>query len=179
VSALDTTVDVDMKDLALDDSLLAVALLTAVLVPDDFTLTLAIGADGLETLDHRTHLSHHVFHAAPVTASALLDSALLASDTGALGADDRFLQSELRDLAAVDVFETDLVNVGDCACLLGALFAATAHSSAKHASEGAAAAAKELRKQIFSRHAAATASTALLEAFLAILVVDLAPLWVG
>jgi hypothetical protein len=105
VAALDTTVNVNMEDLPLDDSLLAVALLAPVLVADDFALSLTVGADSLETLDHRAHLPHHVLHTAAIAACAFLDSTLLTTDTMALRADDGLLKSELGDLAAIDVFQ--------------------------------------------------------------------------
>ena len=170
VAALDATVDVDVEDLALDDGLLSVALLAPVLVADDLTLSLAIRADCLETLDHRTHLPHHVLHTATIAASALLDGTLLAADTVALGTEDRLLESELGDLSAVDILERDLVGVRDGARLLGALLA---HATTKHASEWATTtAAEELSEEILSSHAAA-AHTALLKTLLAILVVEL------
>jgi hypothetical protein len=105
VAALNTAVDVDMQDLALDDSLLAVALLAPVLVTDDLALSLAVRADSLETLNHGAHLPHHVLHTAAIAASTLLDSTLLTADTVTLGANDRLLESKLGDLAAVDVLE--------------------------------------------------------------------------
>jgi hypothetical protein len=174
VARLDTAVDVYVEDFALDDGLLAIALLASVLVADDFSFALAVWADGLEALDHGTHLAHHVLHTAAVTASALLNSTVLAADSVALGADDGFLKSELGNLAAVDVLERYLVDVGNGSCLLGALFASSTHATAEHATKGAAAAAEELRKQVFSRHATASSHATLLEAFLAILVIYLA-----
>jgi hypothetical protein len=171
VAALNAAIDVDVQDLALDDGLLAVALLASVAVADDLALALAVRADGLEALDHGAHLAHHVLHAAAVTACALLDGALFSAAAIALGADDRLLERELRDLALVNVLERDLVDVRDCAGLLGA--GLPAHAAAKHAAKGPAAATEELRKQVLGSHAA-TAHAALLEAFLAILVVQLA-----
>lgn len=171
VAALDTAVDVDVQDLALDNSLLSVALLAPVLVANDFALSLAVRAHSLKALNHGTHLPHHVLHTATITASALLNSALLAANTVALGTNDGLLESELRDLAAVDVLERDLVGMGDGARLLGTLLA---HTATKHASEGAtttAAATEELREQVLSSHMATAA--ALLEAFLTILIVNL------
>jgi hypothetical protein len=166
VAGLDTAVDVDVEDLSLDDGLLSVALLASVAVTDDLSLTLAVGADGLETLDHRTHLAHHVLHTAAVTASALLDSTFLSTTAIALGANDRLLQCKLGDLALVDVFERNLVDVGDCACLLRALLA---HAAAEHTTKGTAAAAKELCEEVLGCHTAST--TTLLETLLAKLVV--------
>ena len=166
VARLDAAVDVDVEDLSLDDGLLSVALLASVAITDDLSLALAVGADGLEPLDHRAHLAHHVLHTAAIAASALLDSTLLSATAIALGTDDGLLQGELRNLALVDVLKRNLVDVGDCACLLRALLA---HASAEHAAEWTAAAAKELRKEILCCHAASAAT--LLKAFLAILVV--------
>jgi hypothetical protein len=105
VAGLDTAVDVDVENLALNNGLLTVALLATVTVADNLSLTLAIGTDGLETLDHGTHLAHHVLHSAAITAGALLDGTLLTTAAIALGADDRLLQSQLGNLAAVDVFK--------------------------------------------------------------------------
>jgi hypothetical protein len=174
VARLDTAVDVDVQDLALDYRLLAVALLAAVLVADDLSFALAVWADGLEALDHGTHLAHHVLHTATVAASTLLNGAVLAADAVAFGADDRFLEGEFGDFAAVDILERYLVDVRDCSCLLGSLFASSTHTAAEHAAKGATAAAEELRKQVLGCHAATSSHAALLESFLAILVVYLA-----
>jgi len=174
VARLDAAVDVYVQDFSLDDRLLAVALLAAVLVADDFSFALAVGADGLEALDHGAHLAHHVLHAAAIAAGALLNGAVLATDAVALGADDGFLECELGYLAAVDILERDFVDVADCAGFLGALFASAAHAAAEHAAKGTAAAAEELREQILGCHAATSSHAALLKAFLAILVVYLA-----
>jgi hypothetical protein len=92
-----------MEHLSLNDGLLAVALLASVAVTDDFSLTLAVGADGLEALDHRTHLAHHMLHAAAIAAGALLDGAFLTTSAFALGANDGFLKGELGNLSTVDV----------------------------------------------------------------------------
>lgn len=170
-AASNTLVDVDVEDLAVDGSLLSVALFASVLLLDDLTLSVAVGADSLESLDHRTHLAHHGLHAVTITARAALDSALLATKTLALGADDGPLKSELRDLAAVDVLEGDLVSVVDGS----GLGRATVHAAAsKHAAKTSskAASAEELGKQVLGGHAT-TAGTAL-EAGLAILIIDLA-----
>jgi hypothetical protein len=92
----------DMKDLALDNCLLACALLALVL--DDLALALAIRTDGLEPLDHGAHLAYHSLHTTAVTSWAFFDRTFLTADTVALGADDRLLQSEFRGLALVNVF---------------------------------------------------------------------------
>lgn len=174
-----TTVDVNVENLAVDNGLLSVALLAAILVLDRLALSVTVRADGLETLDHRTHLSHHRLHAVAITASAALDSTLLAATALALGADDGTLESQLRDLSAVDILEGDLVSVVNRASLGGS---AVRHAAAtEHASKAAAEAAtgtEELSKQILSSHAATTAGTAF-ETSLAILVVDSALLGIG
>ena len=178
-TALHTLVDVNVKDLALDDSLLAGALLALVLLADLLTLTVAVGADGLESLDHGAHLAHHGLHTLALAALASLHSTLLTTAAITLGADDALLQGKLGNLAAVDVLERDLVNVVDGASLLGAGVAAAEHAA--HATETSAstAAAEELCKQVLGSHASAAAhSTALLETLLTILVVDLALLGV-
>jgi len=171
-AASNTLVDVDVEDLAVDGSLLSVALFASVLLLDNLTLSVAVRADSLESLDHRTHLAHHGLHAVAITARAALDSALLATKTLALGADDGPLKSELGDLAAVDILEGDLVSVVDGS----GLGRATVHAAAasKHAAKTSskAASAEELGKQVLGGHAT-TAGTAL-EAGLAILIIDLA-----
>jgi hypothetical protein len=170
VTALDTTVNVYVENLALDDGLLAVALLAPVLIADDLALSLAVGADSLESLDHGAHLPHHVLHTAAIAAGALLDSTLLTTDTVALRADNGLLESKLGDLAAVDVLERDLVGVGDRARLLRTLLA---HTTAEHASKWTSTTtAEELSEQILGSHAV-TAHATLLETLLAILVVQL------
>lgn len=166
-AAADTTVDVDVEDLPVDNGFLAVALLAPVLVLDELALAVAVGAHGLEALDHGAHLAHHHLHTLAVTPGAALDGALLAAEAGALGADDGPLEGQLGDLALVDVLEGDLVRVVDGARLGGA----PVHAAAEHAAETAAA-AEELRKQVLGSHAAAASAT--LKTGLAILVVDLA-----
>ncbi|KUI53900.1 hypothetical protein VP1G_10625 [Cytospora mali] len=177
-TALDTTVDIDVKNLSVHNSLLSAALLAAILVLDDLTLTVTVRASGLEALDHRTHLSHHSLHTVSITASTFANSALLASATLALGADDGALKCQLRDLSAVDILERNLVGMVNCASLGRA---PVWHTTAEHATQATAKATtttKELSEQILSSHAAA-ASCATLQACLTILVVDLALLGVG
>lgn len=174
-AAANTPVDVDVENLSVDRCLLAIALLAAILVLDDFAFTVAVGADSLEALDHGAHLAHHGLHTSTIAARALLNGALLASKTVALGADDGPLQRKLGDLASVDVLERDLVGVVNGA---GLGRAAVLHTT-EHASHAAkATAAEELSKQIFSSHATTTPSTAL-ETCFTILIVDLSLLGIG
>jgi hypothetical protein len=84
----DTLVNVDVEDLAVNGGLLSVALLAAVLLLDALTLSVTVGADSLEALDHGAHLAHHGLHTVAITASASLDSTLLSTETIALRADD-------------------------------------------------------------------------------------------
>jgi hypothetical protein len=83
------------------------------------------------------------------------------------------LKREFRNLAAVDVFERNLVNVVDGPRLL---WASISHPTTEHAAKGTAA-AKELGEQVLRVHS--TTGTAVLEAFFAILVIYLAFLRVG
>ena len=179
-AALHTLVDVNVEHLALDDGLLAGALLALVLLADLLTLTVAVRADSLESLDHGTHLAHHGLHTLALAALASLHSTLLTTAAITLGADDALLQGKLGNLAAVDVLERNLVYVVDGASLLGTLFTAAAEH-ATHATEAATttAAAEELCEQVLGTHSAAAHSAALLETLLTILVVDLALLGVG
>lgn len=178
-AALHTLVDVNVEHLALDDGLLAGALLALVLLADLLTLTVAVGADGLESLDHGTHLAHHGLHTLALAALASLHSTLLTTAAITLGADDALLQGKLGNLAAVDVLERDLVNVVDGASLLGAGVATAEHAAHAAESSASTAAAEELCEQVLGSHASAAAhSTALLETLLTILVVDLALLGV-
>lgn len=167
-TALDALIDVDVKDFAVNNGLLTTALLAAILFPDNFTLSTAVGADCLETLDHGTHLAHHGLHTLTVTAGALLNSPILAADTLTLGADNGALEGKLGDLASVDVLEGDFVGVVNGASLGWSALATTEHAS--HAAE-ATAATEELRKQVLSSHTATTTGAAL-EASLTILIVD-------
>lgn len=88
----DTLVDVNMENLAVDNGLLAVALLAAVPVLDDLTFTVTVRAFGLEALNHGSELAHHELPTVAVTARATLDGTLLTTDTLALGADDGALE---------------------------------------------------------------------------------------
>lgn len=173
VAVAHTLVNVDVQHLALDNGLLAVTLLAAVLLPDDLTLTIAVRADGLEALDHGTHLAHHGLHTASVTARALLDGTVFATTALAAGTDDGLLQGQLGDLAAVDVLQVNLVHMVNGASLLGT---GIAHATTEHSTESTAA-AEELREQVLGVHT--TTGTAALQTLLTILVVDLALLGVG
>lgn len=171
-TTLDTTVDVNVQDLSVDDSLLAVTVLAAIFVLDDLSLSVAVGASRLEPLDHGTHLAHHGLHTLAITAGTALDRALLSTTTLALGADDGALKCQLGDLPAVDVLERDLVGVVD---RTGLGWASIAHAAAEHSSEAAAAAtAKELGEQVLGSHATTTAASTTLKTSLAHLVVDAA-----
>lgn len=177
-AAADAAVDVDVQHLPVNHGLLAVALLAPVLVLDDLALAVAVRAHGLEPLDHGTHLAHHGLHTVAITATAALHGALLAADTGALGADDGSLERQLGDLALVDVLQGDLVRVVDGARLGRA--PARHSAAAEHPTHTAAAAAsEELGEQILGGHATRAAAAAALEASLAILVVDSALLRIG
>lgn len=174
VAIAHTFVDVNVENLALNDGLLAVTLLAAILVTDNLALAIAVRADSLEALDHGTHLAHHSLHTAAITACAVLDSTLLTAATITATADDGLLERQLGHLALVDILQVDLVDVVNCAGLLGALIP---HATAEHPTEGtAAAAAEELREQILGVHA--TAATAVLQALLTELVIQLALLGV-
>lgn len=173
-AATNTSVDMDVEDLAIDDGLLASALLAAILVLDLLTLAVTVGADSLETLNHGTHLAHHGLHTVAITSSASLDGALLTTKTLALGADDGALQSQLGDLAAVDVLQGDLVSVVNGA----GLGRATVHTAAEHASHASeATTAEELSEQVLGSHATSTGTT--FEAGFTILIVNLSLLGVG
>lgn len=173
VAVLDTPVDVDVQNLPLDNGLLALATLAAVAFADDLSLTVAVWADGLEALDHGSHLAHHGLHTGTVTASAWSDCTLFASASIASLANDRLLKRKLRHLAAVDVLQADLVNVVDGSGFLGAL---VSHATAEHTAEGTSA-AEELGEEVLRIHSAS--GTAAFQTLLTILVIDLALLRIG
>lgn len=177
VTIAHTLVDVNVEHLALHNGLLSVTLLAAVLVTDSLALAVAVRADGLEALDHGTHLAHHGLHTATVAASTLLDSTLLTTAAITATADNGLLECQLGHLALIDVLKVDLVNVVDCA---GLLWAGVTHATAEHSTEGtaaAAAAAEELREQVLGVHA--TTAAAMLQALLTELVIQLTLLGVG
>lgn len=152
-AASNTPVDMDVENLSVNRCLLAVALLAAILVLDDFSFTIAVWADSLEALDHGAHLAHHGLHTSTIAACALADGTVLSSEAVTLGADDGPLQGKLGNLASVDILEGDLVRVVNGTSLGRAtVLHTTEHAS--HATE--AATAKELSKQVFSGHAART-----------------------
>lgn len=173
VAVAHTLVDVDVQHLAFHHGLLPVALLAAVLVADDLTLTVAVRADGLEALDHGTHLAHHRLHTATIAARALLNRTLLASTAVTTRTDDRLLESQFGHLAAVDVLQVDLVHMVNGT---GLLRAGVAHASAEHPAE-CATAAEELREQVLGVHT--TGATAVLQALRTILIVHLTLLGIG
>ena len=158
VAAPDAPVNVDVEDLSLDDGLLAIAAFAPIFLADDLALAIAVRADGLETLDHGTHLPHHGLHTVTVAAGALSNGALLATTSIALGADHGLLQSELRDLASVNILEGDLVGVVDGASLWRATLL---HSSTEHASKATTecgSASEELREQVLGIHTTSTSA---------------------
>jgi hypothetical protein len=114
---LHSLIDMDMQDLALLNDLLSVAVLAPILLPDGFSLSVTVGADGLESLNHWTHLAHHGLGTHSVTGTALLDRTLLASASLTLWAQDILLESEFRNLAFIKVFEGNLVDVDDISAL--------------------------------------------------------------
>lgn len=173
VAVLHTTVNVDVENLALHGGLLAVTALAAVLLTDDLTLAIAVGANGLESLDHGTHLAHHGLHTGTIAAGTRLDSTLLTTATITTRADDGLLKGQLRDLTAVDILEVDLVNVMNGTSLLGAL---VTHATTEHAAETTTA-AEELSEKVLGAHT--TASTAMLKTLLTKLVVKATLLGVG
>ena len=174
VAVLHAAVNVDVQDLALHSRFLAIASLAAILVPDHLSLALAVRADGLETLNHGTHLAHHRLHTGTAAAGALAHCTLLSTTTVTSRADDRLLQSQLGNLASVDVLQADLVHMVDCPGLLGAL---VPHAT-EHAAEGTAAAAEELREQVLCAHSSGRGTTTF-QTLLTILVVNLSLLGIG
>lgn len=176
-TALNTTVDVDVEDLAIDDGLLAVALLAAILLLNHLAFAIAVRANSLEALDHGTHLPHHDLGTLTLAASTPPDGALLAAAAVALGAENRALEGQLGDLSAVDVLERYVMGVMNSLCLRGrTLLVHTAEHTTETAAE--AAAAEELSEQVLGSHAATGTSTTF-KASLAILIVDGAFLGVG
>lgn len=166
VAVLDTLVDVDVKHLALNNGLLTVAALAAVLLADHLSLTVTVRANGLEALNHGTHLAHHSLHTGTIAAGTRLDGTFLTTAALAARANDRLLQCQLRDLSAVNVLQVDLVNVVDGT---GLLWAGVAHATAEHASERAFT-TEELREEILGAHST-TGATAL-KTFFTELIVD-------
>lgn len=92
VTCAHTPINVDVEHLPLNNGLLATASLASILFSDDFSFSIAVGADGLETLDHRTHLAHHCLHAVAITASALLDGTFFSATSVTFWTNDRLLQ---------------------------------------------------------------------------------------
>jgi hypothetical protein len=111
-----------------------------------------------------------------VTACTFLDGAFFTTSAIALGTNNRLLQSQFRDLAPINILQRYFVNVMDCSCFW---WSTLSHSAAKHATATAEdrSAAEELGEKIFSIHA--TPARTALEAFLSILIIDLALLWIG
>ena len=165
VAIWDATVDGNVEHFALNNSLLALALAAPILIANGFTFALAVGADGLETLNHGAHLAHHRLHSRTLAALASLDSPSFAASTLAFGAQDRLLKGKFGDFAIIDVLQGNLVHMVDGSGLLGA---GVTRASTKHAAE--AATTEELREQVFGIHATHSA-TLFGQALFAILVV--------
>ena len=77
------------------------------------------------------------------------------------------MQSQLRDLSAVDILQVDLVNVVNGT---GFLRARVPHATTEHATERTPAAAEELRKEILSAHS--TTGTTTFETFFTKLIIE-------
>jgi hypothetical protein len=155
-----TPVHVYVEDLSLNCCLLATAILASIFLPDDLTFSVTVRADCLETLDHRSHLAHHRLHTMAVTTSALLYGTFLSTTSITFRADNRFLKSELGNLASVDILERNLVNMVNRASFRRA---ALLHPPAKHSSKSTTAkcgsSSEELREEVLGVHSA-TSSTA-------------------
>lgn len=174
VTVLHTSVDMDMKDLPLNNRLLTATALATVAVADHLSFTIAVGTHGLEALDHGAHLAHHRLHTRTVTARALADSTFLSTSSLTSRANDRLLQSQFRDLATIDILKADFVDVVNGSRFLGTLIT---HAASKHAAEGTAA-AEELREEVLGAHAASSGTT-MFQTLFTILVVNLALLRIG
>jgi hypothetical protein len=153
-------IDVDVEHLSLNDCLLATAGLASVLLSDDLTLSITVGADRLETLDHRAHLTHHRLHTVTITSSALLDGTFLSTTPITFWADDGLLQGELGNLASVNIFEGDLVDMVNCASLRRATLR---HTTAKHAAKSTTtecgSPTEELCEEVLGVHSTACTAT--------------------
>jgi hypothetical protein len=161
VSCSNTSVDVNVENLSLDDRFLAIAALALILLADEFTLSITVGADSLEALDHGTHLAHHGLHAVAITTSTLLNCTFLSTTSFTLRADNGFLECKLGYLAPVDIFKRDFVHMVDGS---GLWWSAVLHTSAKHASKSTTASecgspTEELGEEILGVHAATTRAT--------------------
>lgn len=110
-----TLIDMNVEHLALGNDLLSVTVLASVLLTNLLAFSVTVGADSLESLNHWAHLSHHGLHASTIAAGTFLNSSLLSSATVTLRADDILLECELRNLALIDILETDLVDVDNVA----------------------------------------------------------------
>ena len=95
VTALDSLVNVYMQNLSFYNGLFAQAALAPVLVTDYFAFALAVWTYGLESLNHRSHLSHHSLHTCTIATGASLDGAFLSSTSITSWANDGLLQCQL------------------------------------------------------------------------------------
>lgn len=103
-----TLVDVDFEHLFLGDNFAAVAHFAPIFVVDDFPSAVALVARLLDLLDHRTHLAERDPDTAAAARRALSHSALFATLTAALGANDVPGEGKLGGLALVEVLEGDV-----------------------------------------------------------------------
>jgi hypothetical protein len=114
-----------------------------ILVSYDLSGTVAVGALGLETLDHGSHLTHHRLSPGTLTARASLHSTRLTSTTLAGRTNDCSLHTELRDFAVIYILERYLVGMVDWVCFSGLL---PATSATEHAAQTTS--SKELSKYV-------------------------------
>lgn len=104
MTAILAFVNVDLQDLAFTSRLFPVAVLAPVFGVDAFSLSLALGAHGLDLLHHpRRQLLDAHLHSRTSTVSACLHSPLLAPAALALGANDILLQGQLAHSSIVEI----------------------------------------------------------------------------
>ena len=139
LAVLHALVDADLEHLAFLIDLLAITFLAAIFGVDDFTLTLTLGTGLLHLLYHGTKLAEDDLDTLTVTTVTSLDGAFLATATITLLAKDMLLQSELGDLATVELLKGDLDTVDEILAL-----ARATRSRASSTEEATSAATEEL-----------------------------------
>lgn len=125
LTTLHTLVDVNFKHLSFLGGLLAATGLTSVLGVHHLTSTLTLGTGLLDLLHHRAKLTEHDLDTSTLTAGTGLNSTLLATSAITGLADNRLGESELLDLALVEIFERNGNSVNEVSTTSG-----TAASSA-------------------------------------------------
>ncbi|KAH3663342.1 hypothetical protein OGAPHI_005332 [Ogataea philodendri] len=169
LTSLHSWIDVNLQDLSLVNDLLTLTGLTSVLWRDDVSFSVTNLTSGLESLDHRTHLSGDELHSHTVTGRTLLH--VLSTFTFTGSTKHGLVQSQLCGLSFVQLLQSAGDGVLD---IFAPLWSRRASLAAK-----ATKSTKELTENVCSVHASHSSRSSSGEALLTKLVVSVSLIWIA